>query len=99
MCKYSEKTVKYDFAALYVPPVIQLATLLTFTTTPLSLLSIWGSTEWVRRIGAVTKTSSNSCSFLISLSVKLCLIPKPALLISTSIGFDLFERRFSTFIS
>jgi hypothetical protein len=47
-------------------------------------------------MGAVTKTSNNSCSLSRLLTVKLSLIPKPALFTRISIGFFESATLFST---
>ena len=83
-------------AALYVPLAIQPAILETLIITPLFRAFMMGNMACIKRIGAVTKTSSRAISSEISLTKKLFFIPKPALLINTSTGLEVFCRRSST---
>ena len=85
--KDSDRTVKYALAALYAPPAIKLATDETFITTPELRSFIAGSATCIKRIGVRTRTFKTSSSFAKSLIVNALLIPKPALLIRTSISF------------
>ena len=68
----------------------------TLIITPLFLAFMVGNMACIKRIGAVTKTSSRAISSEISLTKKLFFIPKPALLIKTSIGLEEFCKRSST---
>lgn len=84
--RLSLNTVTQALDAEYVPPVIQLATLLTLRTAPLARATIPGRAAWVSRITAVTRTSSMRCSASRSPDENRWGTPNPALLTRISIG-------------